>query len=116
MSRDNISEMARVMCGREKDCLLCLVQTPCLMRNCAELLNAAGYRKASDVALEVIKEIKKRLLAFHLDESKKYTGATVKSKKQFDLETTRYRAITEAVNLAIAILNESEKKYTEGGK
>lgn len=48
MKKDNISEMARVMCGREKDCLVCPIQSPCLMRNCAELLNAEGYCKQSE--------------------------------------------------------------------
>ena len=57
MNRDNVSEMARVMCGKEKDCLLCPIQSPCLMRNCAELLNAEGYRKTEDVAREIFEEI-----------------------------------------------------------
>ena len=57
MSRDNVKEMARVMCGRDKDCLLCPIQSPCLMRNCAELLNAEGYRKSADVAREIFEEI-----------------------------------------------------------
>lgn len=55
-----IEEMARVMCGnREKSCLLCPIQSPCLMRNCAELLNAEGYCKASEVAREIFAEISK---------------------------------------------------------
>ena len=47
-----IDEMARVMCGQDKDCLLCPVQSPCLMRNCAHLLYAEGYRKASEEGAE----------------------------------------------------------------
>ena len=43
-------------CG---DCILCPVQSPCLMRNCAELLNAEGNRKASEVAREIFEEIEK---------------------------------------------------------
>lgn len=61
MSRDNVSEMARVMCGRDKDCLVCPVQSPCLMRNCAELLNAEGYRKSEDVADGIFAEIETSL-------------------------------------------------------
>ena len=59
MIKDNISEMARVMCGRDKDCILCPVQSPCLMRTCAELLNAEDYRKASDVAREIFEDIER---------------------------------------------------------
>lgn len=43
-----IEEMARVMCGREKSCLICPIESPCLMRNCAHLLYAEGYRKQSE--------------------------------------------------------------------
>jgi hypothetical protein len=52
-----IEEMARVMCGMSKPCILCEVQSPCRMRNCAHLLYAEGYRKASDVAREIFAEI-----------------------------------------------------------
>ena len=49
-----IEEMARVMCGMNKPCILCELQSPCLMRNCAHLLYAEDYRKTADVAMEII--------------------------------------------------------------
>ena len=64
MNRDKqISEMARVICGRDNDCLVCPIQSPYPMRTCAELLNAEGYRKASEVAREIFEEIDKRFEA-----------------------------------------------------
>lgn len=54
MSREKqIEEMARVMCGREKSCLICPIESPCLMRNCAHLLYAEGYRKQSENVIEL---------------------------------------------------------------
>ena len=58
MNRDKqIEEMARVMCQRSKPCILCAIQAPCRCRTDAELLNAEGYRKDSDIAREIIEEI-----------------------------------------------------------
>ncbi len=53
MNRDKqIEEMARVMCGREKSCLICPIESPCLMRNCAHLLYAEGYRKQEWISVD----------------------------------------------------------------
>ena len=58
MSRDKqIEEMARTMCGMNKPCILCELQSSCLMRNCARLLYAEGYRKSTDVAREIFAEL-----------------------------------------------------------
>lgn len=95
MSKDNVKEMARVLCGRDKDCLFCPIQSPCLMRNCAALLNAEGYRKASEVAREIFEEIENILKSYE---------AIQCGQKYY------YRDVT---NLRIA---ELKKKYTEKGK
>ena len=80
----------------------------------AETLYNAGYRKASDVAREIVNDVKETLLDYHLRENKKYGESKTKSKKQFDVETARLRAITDAIKFAIETLNGIEKKYTEG--
>lgn len=47
---DKIEKMARIMCQRNKSCLLCEVQSPCICKTYAELLNAEGYEiKTEDV-------------------------------------------------------------------
>ena len=71
-----------------------------------------GWRKASDVAKEIFEEIKEILLDYHLRENKKYLKSQSQTKKQFEIETARYRAITEAIKFAICTLDEIEKKYT----
>ena len=48
-----IEEMARVMCQQSNPCFLCAFQTPCRCRTNAELLNAEGYRKTSDLEKEI---------------------------------------------------------------
>ena len=59
MSRDKqIDEMARTMCFQRESC----PAKSCIKVNCektwlAEALYNAGYRKKSDVALEVIREV-----------------------------------------------------------
>lgn len=110
MSRDNISEMARVMCGRDKDCLLCPVQTPCLLRNCAELLNAEGYQKASDVALEVIEKAIE-LTRSSADEAKLLADAENDALQKAELRGEQIGAL-----LALSALKKLKKKYAEEGK
>lgn len=71
-----------------------------------------GYKQGkADGAREMINDVKEILLDYHLRENKKYCASTAKTKKQFDIETARYRAITNAVKFAITTLNETEKKY-----
>lgn len=92
-----IEEMARVMCGnREKSCLLCPIQSPCLMRNCAELLNAEGYRKASEVASEIFARLEE--LMTKLDKRHMMCGNPKQS---------------WGVRSAIVEIAELKKKYTE---
>jgi hypothetical protein len=96
---DNIGQMARVMCGRDKDCLVCPIQSPCLMRNCAELLNAEGYREASDVVAEIEKYI--------------LEGATTIESKNSD---ALYGAKFAIEKVVLPILEAFKKKYTEDGE
>lgn len=82
-----------------------------LVREPSERVLAKGYRRASAVAREIVNEVKETLLDFHLREDKKYRASKAKSRKQFEIETARYRAITDAIKFAIEALNEIEKKY-----
>jgi hypothetical protein len=76
--------------------------------------------KQSENMVEVVREIvddaKQTLLDYHLQEGKKYLNSLSKTKKQFDIQTERYRAITDTIKFAIETLNGIEKKYTEGTK
>ena len=78
-------------------------------------LHSKGYRKASDVAEKIFEDAKRALIDFWESEDKKYITSHSKSEKQFNIETTRYRAITDAVKFALGTLGEIKKKYTEGG-
>ena len=50
-----IEEMARSLCLLKQDsCDNCDMKESCLMRNCAKCFYTAGYRKASEVAREII--------------------------------------------------------------
>lgn len=75
-----IEEMARAMCRMNKPCILCEVQSPCRMRNCAHLLYAEGYRKASSVAAEIMREVRQALLNMVLANS---MGETYDIEKRF---------------------------------
>lgn len=69
-----------------------------------------------EIVRDIVMGAKDTLLDYHLQENKKYLKSQSKTKKRFEIETTRYRAITEAIELALNTLNEKEKKYTEDGK
>lgn len=82
MRDKQIEEMARVMCQRQNSCYMCDVNSPCRCRTDALLLNAEGYRKASEIFEEIEKicndynryEIGERGLFAKLAElKKKYT-------------------------------------------
>lgn len=54
-----IEEMAKVLCGMSRECAKCRLNGICLARTSADVLYTAGYRKASDVAMEIFAEIEK---------------------------------------------------------
>lgn len=99
---DNIGQMARVMCGRDKDCLVCPIQSPCLMRNCAELINAEGYRKSAEVAREIFAEIEEGVKA-------------AVSALQFENNPIHRQVKHETYSSLMRFIKTVEKKYTEVG-
>lgn len=109
MSRDNISEMAKVMCGRDKDCILCPIQSPCSMRNCAELLNAEGYRKASDVAREIFAEI---------EHTARSAVILLKFEKNEEIRNTKTECYTDLIGYIAELKKEyiGDKQRKEDGK
>ena len=111
-----IEEMTKDLCDIDCKGMKCdnCDHYGCEYRMQAEALYNAGYRKADEVAREIIADFKDILLDYHLQEDKKYVRSSSNSKKQFEIETARYRAITDAVKFAIETLNEIEKKYAEG--
>ena len=104
-----IEEMARVMCGnREKSCLLCPIQSPCLMRNCAELLNAEGYCKASEGAREIFAEIQAEIKAA-LD-------SNYKALPKVELSEELWSCVRGKIDCLRGLddfIDELKKKYTE---
>ncbi len=71
MSRDKqIDEMVKLMCGNRKifkSCKSCRTANPnanayCRIENGAEILVSEGYRKASDVAREIMQDVRQTLL------------------------------------------------------
>lgn len=116
-----IEEMAKDLCSdigvaivivcKREDGTVNLANSEKYLKN---LVNK-GYRKASEVALEVLDSTKDKLLEYFNNEDKRYNTSVTKSKKQFDIATARYRAISEVVKLVIVdIYAELKKKYTEG--
>lgn len=79
----------------------------------AEVLYNACYRKASEVAEEVTEAVKKSLLAFHLDEDRRYNTASIKTNRQMDIATARFRAVTDTLLVAVNAMIELKKKYTK---
>lgn len=65
------------------------------------------------IARDIVMGAKATLLDYHSQEGEKYSKSLSKTKKQFDIQTERYRAITDTIKFAIETLNEIEKKYTE---
>jgi hypothetical protein len=65
------------------------------------------------IARDIVMDAKTKLLDYHSQEDEKYSKSRSKTKKQFDIQTERYRAITDAIKFAIETLTGIEKKYTE---
>lgn len=121
MKEKQIEDMAKDMCEYYYEGTCYQDKKPCDCKceifTDAQYLYAKGYRKAADVAREIIDDVKETLLDYHLQENKKYLNSQSKTKKQFDIETARYRAITDTVKFAIATLDELKNKYeSEEGK
>ena len=117
--KNQIKEMARIACPCNVGGM-CNADNKLCDLDCSEgkefgKLYNAGYLKSSDVAREIVNDVKETLLDFHLREDKKYSASKTKKRKQFDIETARYRAITDAIKFAIEALNEVEKKYESEG-
>lgn len=119
-SDQQIDEMARDLCEHYGtsgcDTENCECYRWCNIYSDCSVLHKKGYRKSEDVAREIVEDAKETILNYHLQENKKYLKGLSKTKKQFDIETACFRAITDAVKFAIATLNEIEKKYTEEEK
>jgi hypothetical protein len=71
-----IDEMAKTLCEDYGECKKCTLsnpecESPCMVREDCERLYYQGYRKASDVAREIIKDLvkfaddKERQMSFH---------------------------------------------------
>lgn len=88
----------------------------CVIRKSIMALTTADVAPIAEVAREIVEDVKVTLLDYHLQESKKYSKSISKTKKQFDIETQSYRAVTDAIIFALKTLGEIEKKYTEEGK
>lgn len=104
----------------EKTCFTCQCNRVCDhnkygFENCGNYISGDLSPRA-EAAREIVEDVKTTLLDYHLQESKKYNKSLSKTKKQFDIETQRYRAVTDAIKFALKTLDEIEKKYTEEGK
>ena len=69
MSREQIEEMAKVICFDYGRCYKCaisnpLCETPCTILDDCEALYNAGYRQAEDVAREIFEKVKSTLKAY----------------------------------------------------
>lgn len=101
----HIEEMARTMCFQRENCTV----KSCIEVNCektwlAEALYNAGYRKASDVALEVISKVEKRVNDAY---NKHIFGS--------DLEDTEKEAIMDfCVDITLYDLKEKYESEGEG--
>lgn len=104
----------------EKTCSTCQCNKVCDhnkygFENCGNYISADVAPRA-EVAREIVEDVKATLLDYHLQENKKYLKSLSKTKKQFEIETARYRAITDAIKFALDTLHELENRYTEDGK
>lgn len=112
--------LADVVQAPEKTCSTCQCNKVCDhnkygFENCGNYISDDLALRA-EVAREIVEDVKETLLDYHLQENKKYLKSTSKTKKQFDIETQRYIAVTDAIKFALETLNEIEDRYTEEGK
>jgi predicted transcriptional regulator len=108
---------ANVVQAPEKTCSTCQCNKVCDhnkygFENCGNYISADLVQRA-EAAMEIVEDVKETLLDYHLQENKKYLKSLSKTKKQFEIETARYRAITDAIKFALETLNEIEDRYTE---
>ena len=113
MSREQIEEMARIICGSYNNNICVFNHEPCDW-NCSAKGNAKqlyekGYRKATEVAREIFEEIDKKVkasLTIYLEEiNKEHTKDT----PLYD----RCSGIVFALRNTEDFLAELKKKYTE---
>lgn len=100
-----IEEMAKIMCVSDKDCFMCPVQSPCHLKNFAKRLYEKGYRKADELAEELINMALSKV---------QIMISAIKSQEENGSITEFNGGAKTALEIVFKDLAELKKKYAEG--